>query len=198
MGGISFDPKLQYLFANTENVMWTTAVIDRSGRKRVEGPDLPGAMSRYTFSGYNKFHDPDGYPATAWPWGHLTAIDLKTGKFAWRIPFGTYPELVAKGLKDTGSESYGGAVVTASGLLIIGASDFDRKMHAFDSKTGSCCCGKPSCLTPAMPRPSPIWWGPSSMSPLPPAPAMTARRPRAAPLSPTRWGIKLAPCAYSS
>jgi quinoprotein glucose dehydrogenase len=135
-GGMSFDPKLQYLFANTENVMWTTAVIDRKDRTRVEGPDLPGAQSRYTFSGYNKFKDPDGYPATAAPWGHLTAIDLKTGKFAWRIPFGTYPELVAKGQTDTGSESYGGAVVTASGLLIIGASDFDRKLHAFDSKTG--------------------------------------------------------------
>ena len=135
-GGMTFDPKLEYLFVNTENVIWTTAVIDRSGRARVEGPDLPGAQSRYTFSGYNKFVDPDGYPATAWPWGHLTAIDLKTGKFAWRIPFGEYPDLVAKGVKDTGSESYGGAVATASGLLFIAATNFDHKMHAFDSKTG--------------------------------------------------------------
>jgi quinoprotein glucose dehydrogenase len=135
-GGMTFDPRLQYLFVNTENVLWTTAVIDRKGRTRVEGPELPGAQSRFTFSGYNKFKDPDGYPATAAPWGHLTAIDLKTGQFAWRIPFGTYPELVAKGMKDTGSESYGGSVATASGLLLIGASDFDRKMHAFDSRTG--------------------------------------------------------------
>jgi quinoprotein glucose dehydrogenase len=97
---------------------------------------MPGAHSRYTFSGYNKFVDPDGYPATAAPWGYLTAIDLKTGQFAWRIPFGEYPELVEKGLKDTGSESYGGAVATASGLLIIGASNFDRKLHVFESKTG--------------------------------------------------------------
>ena len=134
-GGMSFDPKLEYLFANTENVIWTTAVIDRSGRTRVEGPDLPGAQSRFTFSGYNKFVDPDGYPATAAPWGHLTAIDLKTGKFAWRIPFGEYPELAAKGMV-TGSESYGGAVVTASGLLFIGATIFDRKLRAFESKTG--------------------------------------------------------------
>ena len=136
-GGMTFDPRLQYLFVNTENVMWTTAVIDRRGP--VQGPaaaQLPGAHSRYTFSGYNKFKDPDGYPATAAPWGHLTAIDLKTGQFAWRIPFGEYPELVAQGMKDTGSESYGGGVATASGLFIIAAADYDRKLRAFDSRTG--------------------------------------------------------------
>ena len=133
-GGMSFDPKLEYLFTNTENVIWTTAVVDR--KPRADGSTAPEPHSRYTFSGYHKFMDPDGYPATAAPWGHLTAIDLKTGRFAWRIPFGEYPDLVAKGLKDTGSESYGGAVVTASGLLFIAATNFDHKMHAFDSKNG--------------------------------------------------------------
>jgi len=136
-GGMSFDPKLEYLFVNTENVMWTTSVVDRKGQIRgPEAAQLAGTRSPYTFSGYNKFRDPDGYPATAAPWGHLTAIDLKTGQFAWRIPFGEYPELVAKGLKGTGSESYGGAIATASGLLIIAATDFDRKLHVFESKTG--------------------------------------------------------------
>jgi quinoprotein glucose dehydrogenase len=136
-GGMSFDPRLEYLFANTENVIWTTAVIDRKGPDHGSpGAILPGARSRFTFSGYNKFKDPDGYPATAAPWGHLTAIDLKTGKFAWRIPFGEYPELVAKGMANTGSESYGGGIVTATGLFIIAATDFDRKLHAFDTRTG--------------------------------------------------------------
>lgn len=135
-GGMSFDPKTEYLFANTENVIWTTAVIDRTGRVRDRDASLPGTVSRYSFSGYNKFVDPDGYPATAAPWGHLTAIDLKTGTFAWRIPFGEYPELVEKGLKDTGSESYGGAVVTGSGLLFIGATIYDRKLRAIEAKTG--------------------------------------------------------------
>ena len=137
-GGMTFDPKLEYLFVNTENVMWTTAVIDRKGAPPhgSEASRLEGDRSRFTFSGYNKFRDPDGYPATAAPWGYLTAINLKTGQFAWRIPFGEYPELVAQGLKDTGSESYGGAVATASGLLIIAATDFDRKLHVFESKTG--------------------------------------------------------------
>ena len=74
--------------------------------------------------------------ATAPPSGHLPANDLKTGQFAWRIPFGEYPELVAQVLKDPGSESYGGGIATASGLFIIAATDFDRKMRAFESKSG--------------------------------------------------------------
>jgi quinoprotein glucose dehydrogenase len=137
-GGMTFDPRLEYLFVNTENVMWTTALVDRKGpgQQGSDSPVFPGQQSRFTFSGYNKFKDPDGYPATAAPWGHLTAIDLKTGQFAWRIPFGEYPALAAKGMKDTGSENYGGGVATASGLFLIGATLFDHKLHAFDSRTG--------------------------------------------------------------
>jgi quinoprotein glucose dehydrogenase len=93
--------------------------------------------SSYVFAGYTKFLDPDGYPAVMPPWGTLSAIDLNTGKYAWRIPFGEYPELAAQGMKNTGSENYGGAVVTASGLLFIGATVYDRKLHAFDKRTGS-------------------------------------------------------------
>lgn len=137
-GGMSFDPRLEYLFVNTENVMWTTALVDRTkpGQQGSDSPVFPGQQSRFTFSGYNKFKDPEGYPATAAPWGHLTAIDLKTGQFAWRIPFGEYPALVAQGMRNTGSENYGGGVATASGLFLIGATLFDHKLHAFDSKTG--------------------------------------------------------------
>jgi quinoprotein glucose dehydrogenase len=66
----------------------------------------------------------------------LTAIHLATGKFAWRIPFGEYPELAAQGLRDTGSENYGGPLVTRGGLLFIGATIHDRKFRAFDKATG--------------------------------------------------------------
>ena len=90
----------------------------------------------FVFTGYRKFYDPDGYPANAPPWGILTAVDLKTGKYLWRVPFGTYPALVAQGMKDTGSENYGGPVVTAGGVLFIGATVFDREFHAFDTRTG--------------------------------------------------------------
>jgi quinoprotein glucose dehydrogenase len=91
---------------------------------------------RLRFTGYKKFLDPDGYPAVAPPWGTLTAIDLNSGTHAWQIPLGEYPELVARGLGDTGSENYGGPIVTAGGVLFIGATNFDRKFRAFDAATG--------------------------------------------------------------
>jgi quinoprotein glucose dehydrogenase len=81
--------------------------------------------------------DPDGYPAVVPPWGTLNAINLNTGEFAWQIPLGEYPELAAQGLTNTGSENYGGPVVTAGGLVFIGATNFDRKFRAFDKATGA-------------------------------------------------------------
>jgi quinoprotein glucose dehydrogenase len=98
------------------------------------GP-VPVSM-KYRFTGYHKFLDPDGYPAITPPWGTLTAIDLNTGAQAWKIPLGEYPELAAKGLDKTGSENYGGPVVTAGGLVFIGATNFDKKFRAFDKVTG--------------------------------------------------------------
>jgi quinoprotein glucose dehydrogenase len=91
---------------------------------------------KYRFTGYNKFMDPEGYPAIAPPWGTLNAINLNTGEYAWKIPLGEYPELVAQGMKNTGSMNYGGPIVTAGGLLFVGASNFDRKFRAFDKSTG--------------------------------------------------------------
>jgi quinoprotein glucose dehydrogenase len=67
----------------------------------------------------------------------LNAIDLNTGKYLWKIPLGYYPELAAKGQADTGSENYGGPLVTASGLLIIGATLYDKKIRAFHTETGA-------------------------------------------------------------
>jgi quinoprotein glucose dehydrogenase len=94
------------------------------------------ARAKYLFTGYRKFLDPDGYPAIAPPWGTLNAIDLNTGEYLWKIPFGEYPELATKGVTGTGSENYGGPILTASGLLFIGATIYDKKFHAFDSRTG--------------------------------------------------------------
>ncbi|MGH9370358.1 MAG: PQQ-binding-like beta-propeller repeat protein, partial [Vicinamibacterales bacterium] len=70
------------------------------------------------------------------PWGTLNAINLNTGEYAWKIPLGEYPELAAKGMKDTGSENYGGPIVTAGGLVFIGATNFDKKFRAFDKASG--------------------------------------------------------------
>src|SRR5579872_4623735 len=91
---------------------------------------------RYRFTGYKKFLDPDGYPAIAPPWGTLKAIDLNTGRYLWRINLGEYPELVGKAITNTGSENSGGPIVTAGGLVFIGATNFDKKFRAFDKSNG--------------------------------------------------------------
>ncbi len=96
----------------------------------------PPASMPYRFTGYHKFLDPEGYPGVAPPWGTLNAINLNTGEYVWKIPLGEYSELASKGLKDTGTENYGGPIVTAGGLLFIGATNFDKKFRAYDKSTG--------------------------------------------------------------
>ena len=108
--------------------------LGAAGEAKTESTDE--SQDAYNFTGYKKFLDPDGYPAIAPPWGTLNAIDLKTGRFLWKIPFGRYPELAGQDMKNTGSENYGGPVVTAGGVLFIGATVFDREFHAFDTRTG--------------------------------------------------------------
>jgi quinoprotein glucose dehydrogenase len=106
--------------------------------KELTGPDLvqkgPEVM-KYGMDGYNKFLDPEGYPAIKPPWGTLNAINLNTGKYAWKIPLGQYPELT-KTMPDSGSENYGGGVVTAGGLLVIAATTRDSKLRVFDKSNG--------------------------------------------------------------
>jgi glucose dehydrogenase len=130
-GGTAFDPETGLLYVNANEMAWTggLAVDDAAAA-------TPGAP-KYTFTGYRKFLDADGYPAIAPPWGTLNAIDLSSGKYAWKIPLGEYPELAAKGMSKTGSENYGGPIVTAGGLVFIGATNFDRKFRAFDKTTGA-------------------------------------------------------------
>jgi quinoprotein glucose dehydrogenase len=89
----------------------------------------------YVHTGYNRWLDPDGYPAVKPPWGTLNAIDLNTGDYLWRVPLGEYPELTARGVPKTGTENYGGPLVTAGGLVFIGASK-DEYFRAFDRRTG--------------------------------------------------------------
>jgi quinoprotein glucose dehydrogenase len=95
-----------------------------------------GAPMKYRITGSRDFLDPDGYPAISPPWGTLNAIDLNTGKYLWKIPLGEYPALAATGLNNTGTENYGGPIVTAGHVLFIGATVYDKKFRAYDSVTG--------------------------------------------------------------
>ena len=89
----------------------------------------------YRMDGYNKFWDSKGLPAISPPWGTLNAINLNTGEYLWKTPFGYEESLKAKGISNTGIENYGGPVVTASGLLFIAATK-DGMFRAFDKKNG--------------------------------------------------------------
>ncbi|MEM7384268.1 MAG: PQQ-binding-like beta-propeller repeat protein [Verrucomicrobiota bacterium] len=89
----------------------------------------------YAFGGFRRWLDPEGYPAIKPPWGTLNAVDLNTGELKWKVVLGEYPELTARGIPPTGTENYGGPLVTGGGLLFIGATA-DETFRAFDKETG--------------------------------------------------------------
>ncbi|MBA3698622.1 MAG: PQQ-binding-like beta-propeller repeat protein [Planctomycetes bacterium] len=91
---------------------------------------------KYSFDGYRKLEDQDGYPGVKPPWGTLACIDLNTGKKLWQVPLGEYPELTAKGIPKTGTENFGGATVTA-GNVVFASGTKDGRIYAFDATTGA-------------------------------------------------------------
>ena len=117
-----------YLFGDDDQ---QPPIIKEPGLGKAEaGDEIP-----YQISGYTKFLDSNGYPAIKPPWGTLNAIDLNTGEYVWKVIYGEHPELMAKGIPQTGAESYGGPVVTASGLMFI-AGTKDGKFRAYDKSNG--------------------------------------------------------------
>ena len=96
-----------------------------------EKPSRPG----YSANGYPKLLDQEGYPGCTPPWGTLSCIDLNTGKIRWKVPLGEYTELTAQGIPKTGTENFGGAIVTGGGVVFC-AGTRDGKIRAFDKETG--------------------------------------------------------------
>ena len=98
------------------------------------GPDPFGVPYRNAY--FDIFVDHEGYPAIKPPWGTLNAIDLNAGRIAWSVPLGEYPKLAARGIRNTGTDNYGGAIVTENGLLFIAATTYDNRIRAFDKGSG--------------------------------------------------------------
>ncbi|MBI3191284.1 MAG: c-type cytochrome, partial [Pedosphaera parvula] len=98
--------------------------------------DAPEGELRYTYNGYPKLLDPDGYPGCKPPWGTLNCIDLASGKLVWQVPLGVYPDLAEWGEDDTGAENFGGPTVTAGGVVFC-AGAADNLIRGFDSATGA-------------------------------------------------------------
>jgi quinoprotein glucose dehydrogenase len=93
------------------------------------------AKKRYSLKGYIQLKDQNGYPGVKPPWDTLNAVNLNTGELVWKIPLGEFPELAAKGHHNTGTQLFGGGIVTAGGLVFIGASQ-DEKFRAIEKTTG--------------------------------------------------------------
>jgi glucose dehydrogenase len=125
-GGGSFDPDNHTLYVNSMDVGSFTQMVD------TEGGD-PAWRSRGTKWG--RFWDSNKYPCQKPPWGHLTAVDLNSGEFRWRVVLGEYDELTAKGVAKTGASNLGGSVVTKGGLVFIAATN-DQRFRAFDKDSG--------------------------------------------------------------
>jgi quinoprotein glucose dehydrogenase len=124
--GASFDPTTGRLYVNANDI---PVVLTMKA-------NAPGNLYRYGFTGYFRFTDHEGYPAIKPPWGTLTAFDLNRGDLLWRVPIGEYPDLVRRGVRHTGTEVFGGSIVTGGGLVFI-AGTKDRKLRALDKATGS-------------------------------------------------------------
>jgi glucose dehydrogenase len=127
--GASFDPRLNVLYVNVNEI----PTINRLRPVFFDG--TPGASDgvtarRYSIDGYTQFTDAHGFPAIAPPWGTLNAIDLLSGQILWKVPLGEYPELAAKGIHNTGTMNFGGAVATAGGVVFIAAT-VDEKIRSF-------------------------------------------------------------------
>lgn len=123
--GASFDPTTGWLYVNSNNQPNIITLVEQPA----------GSEAPYRITGYNKFLDQEGYPAIAPPWGQLNAIDLNSGEIAWQVTLGEYPELTARGVPQTGTESFGGTIVTAGGLVFIGGTR-DEMFRAFDKRSG--------------------------------------------------------------
>ena len=131
-GGASADPSLDYLFINVNN-------LGQWGHMEKKTDAATGAVNYVRTSAYGtyaRFWNRDTrIPCTNPPYGELVAVNVRTGDIAWRAPLGTFAELEALGVHNTGTPNLGGSIATAGGLVFIAASS-DSRFHAFESKSG--------------------------------------------------------------
>jgi quinoprotein glucose dehydrogenase len=127
-------------FASLSEQDKCTVIVYVIGKECVTGRNFSGHVTRphpvpYEFVGYERWRDSSGFPAVKPPWGTLSAVDLNTGEYRWRIPLGEFAALTARGIPVTGTEQYGGPIVTRGGLIFIAATQ-DARLRALDKSSG--------------------------------------------------------------
>jgi quinoprotein glucose dehydrogenase len=125
-------PSLAHISKSEKEAVVAYLLGNKSGDSKM-GETL--STNPYVITGYNRWYDSAGFPVNTPPWGTLTAINLSTGKRIWQVPLGEYAALKAKGVPATGTDNYGGPLVTAGGLIFIGATP-DKKFRAIDKENG--------------------------------------------------------------
>lgn len=126
-GGGAFDPESDTFYINSMDVASLSQKVFRG-----EEAEIPW---RNRGTKWGRLWDSNLYPCQQPPWGHLTAIDLNTGEFRWRVVLGEYDELTQRGIPKTGASNLGGPIVTKGGLVFIAATN-DNRLRAFDKDTG--------------------------------------------------------------
>ena len=141
-GGVSFAPPLGLIFVNTQDLGSFSngagagrGAAPARGAAAAQADEAPPGAGRAAAPAGNRFVDQDRYPCNVPPWGKLTAVNANTGDIAWQVPLGSYKTLEEKGLKDLGASNVGGSLVTATGVLFIGATN-DQRFRAFDARSG--------------------------------------------------------------
>ena len=149
-GGVAVDPVRQIAVVPVNRVAAVVQLIPREGFNHEQAMAEDKRLGHdYEYNGMwgtpyvmrrRILLSPSGLPCTPPPFGTLVAIDLKTGGRLWEVPLGSAarllpPEQAAKMPAEWGSPSLGGPIVTAGGVVFIGAA-LDRWLHAFDIETG--------------------------------------------------------------
>lgn len=131
--GLAYHPGLGLVFTNVMNL----GQVARMHAREVKQPGQPAYDRTTPWGGvYGRFWDPQSkVPCSAPPFGELVAVNVNTGSIAWKVPLGFVEQLKEQGIAKTGALNIGGPIVTASGLIFVGASA-DRRFRAFDSRTG--------------------------------------------------------------
>ncbi len=142
-GGMAFDEQHDIAYVNTSSAMHLVTLIPRAQYDAVRAANPNKEVTAQAGAPFGDMREamlsPLGMPCNPPPWGQLHAIDMHDGHVLWEVPLGTTEDMAPFSeylLGKTGTPNFGGPIVTAGGLVFIGAA-MDNYLRAFDAKTGA-------------------------------------------------------------